>query len=331
MKTPHSQAALVGSFALLCLSTVAGSLPEGPGLAARHANFHGLAAETNVLFAEDFESGGIVDLAKRWTEISNAKGQVIELSGDTPPGSRGRRSLQMTATLGENTGGHLYARLPREVETAFARFYVKFAEDTGYLHHFVTLGGYRPATAWPQGGAGERPRGDERVTVGIEPTGDYGRYPAPGIWNFYAYWPEMKGSADGRFWGNSLKPVQSAVIPRGQWQCVEIMLKLNSTTAAHDGGLALWLDGRLAAHYRPGVPRGRWTGMGFDLVESGGEPFEGFRWRTSSDLKINFFWLLDYVTESAPRQNGVANPPRVSRAWFDDIVVATEYIGPNSP
>ena len=42
---------------------------------------------------------------------------------------------------------------------------------------FVTLGGYRPATTYPQGGAGERPRGDDRITAGIEPWGDYGRYP----------------------------------------------------------------------------------------------------------------------------------------------------------
>ena len=331
MKTHHHFALVLSVFVVTRWSSTAAPLLEDPGLAARHASFAELAAQTNVLFAEDFESGSLADLARRWSEISNAKGRVLELSRDTPPGSPGTRSLQMTATLGENTGGHLYARLPRAVETAFARFYVKFAEDTGYLHHFVTLGGYRPATAWPQGGAGERPRGDERVTVGIEPTGDYGRHPAPGIWNFYAYWPEMKGSADGRFWGNSLKPVRPAVIPRGQWQCVEIMLKLNSTPAAHDGELALWLDGKLTAYFHPGVRRGRWTGMGFDLVKSDGEPFEGFRWRTNGGFKINFFWLHDYVTENAPRQNGVTDPPRVSRVWFDDIVVATEYIGPNRP
>ncbi len=331
MKTPGTLAGLAGLLALGYAAAVADSLPAGPGLAARHADALTLAADPQVLFAEDFEAGGLADLAKRWTEISKAQGRVLAFSTDTAPGSRGQRSLEMTATLGENTGGHLYARLPRAVETAFARFYVKFAEDTGYLHHFVTLGGYRPATAWPQGGAGERPRGDERVTVGIEPTGDYGRFPAPGIWNFYAYWPEMKGSADGRFWGNSLKPIQPAVIPRGQWQCVEFMLKLNATPAAHDGELALWLDGKLAAHFRPGVPRGRWTGMGFDLVKSGGDAFEGFRWRAQGDLKINFFWLLDYVTENASRQNGVAKPPRVSRVWFDDIVVATGYVGPNRP
>ena len=78
----------------------------------------------------------------------------------------------------------------------------------------------------------------------------------------------------------------------------------------------------------PGARRSRWTGMGFSLVEQGGEPFEGFRWRTNDQLKINFLWLLHYVTELAGRQNRVAKPNPINRVWFDDIVVGTEYVGP---
>jgi hypothetical protein len=70
-----------------------------------------------------------------------------------------------------------------------------------------------------------------------------------------------------------------------------------------------------------------WTGMGFSLSEEGGEPFEGFRWRTSEELNINFFWLLHYVTEQAARQNQAAPGP-VNRVLFDHIVISTEYIGP---
>lgn len=308
--------------------TTSTRLPEGPGLATKYPGDQGIRRDRRVLLAEDFETGGLDDLKTRWSDVSNRGGKVLAFSDDTPPGSRGRRSLLMTATPGENTGGHLYTRLPREVETAFARFYVKFAADADYLHHFVHLGGYRPSTPYPQGHAGERPRGDERMTVGIEPFGDYGRYPAPGIWNFYAYWPEMKVSADGRYWGNSLRPARPALVPRDRWQCVEVMLKLNSAPDRQDGELALWLDGTLAAHFAPGARRGPWTGMGFSLVENGGEPFEGFRWRTDERLKINFFWLLHYVTGHAARQNRVEPPGRQNRVWFDQIVVATEYVGP---
>jgi hypothetical protein len=263
--------------------------------------------------------------------VKGKAGPVLAFAGDTAPASAGKRCLQITATLGENDGGHLYKQLPRGVEKLHARFYVKFAEDAPYLHHFVHLGGYNPPTPWPQGGAGERPRGDERVTIGIEPHGLYGRVPPPGAWNFYNSWHEMKVSADGRFWGNAISPETPLLVPRARWQCVEVMVNLNSAPDQADGELALWLDGEKAMHVAKGTPRGPWSGMGFKLPKDGGTPFDGFRWRTSDALKLNFFWLLHYVTDLAPRQNRVANPNRINRVWFDDIVVATDYIGPIRP
>jgi hypothetical protein len=105
------------------------------------------------------------------------------------------------------------------------------------------------------------------------------------------------------------------------------MLKCNTSPDKWDGELALWLDGTLTSHVAPGTPRGPWTGMGFQPLATGGEPFEGFRWRTDAALKVNFFWLLFYVTENAATQNKVAGETQ-NRVWFDDIVVATEYVGP---
>lgn len=311
---------------LLATSAVA-ALPEGPGLSAKYEHDRGIEKDPAVLLFEDFESGDIADLAKRWQDVSNKADKVLAWSSDQPRASGGKRSLQMTSTLGENTGGHLYGRLPREVDTVFARFYVKFPSDAKYVHHFVHLGGYRPATNYPQGGAGDRPKGDDRFTVGIEPHGNYGEFPPPGAWNFYVYWPEMKISADKRYWGNAIPPVTPALVPRDQWQCVEVMLKTNSKPELSDGELALWLDGKLVNHVKPGTPRGEWTGMGFHPLAEGGTPFKGFRWRTHPDLKINFFWLLFYVTENAGRQNNTT-PENENRVWFDDIVVATEYVGP---
>ncbi len=323
--------------ALLAASTAEGpALPEGFGLSAKYPGGAGIAVDPQVLFAEDFESGTIEEIAKRWGEMSNKDGKVMAFSEDVSAASAGRRSLQMTATLGQNTGGHLYTRF-RGVDRAYARFYVKFAPDAPYIHHFVHMGGYNPSTPWPQGGAGERPRGDERMTVGIEPHGNYGRYPAPGAWTFYTYWQEMRISADGKYWGNGLSPATPQIAPRDRWQCVEMMMQCNPGPEEADGELALWLDGKLVAHFRPGAPRGDWTGMGFRLADSGGVPsegsvpFEGLRWRSSDELKINFFWLLHYVTENAARQNHVEHPNPVNRVWFDDIVVSTAYVGPIKP
>lgn len=310
-------------------SAVAGEakLPEGPGLAAKYAGDEGIASDPAVLFAADFERDSLAELERAWNNVSNKDGKVIQFADDHPIGSSGRRCLQMTATVPLNEGGHLYKRLPREVDRAFARFYVKFPEDAGHIHHFVHFGGYRPATNWPQGGAGEKPRGDERMTVGIEPTGDNGRRDPPGVWNLYPYWHEMKPSAGNRYWGNSIQPATPAVAPRGEWQCVEIMLQAN-TPGQRDGELALWLDGKLVMHVRKGSPRGPWTGMGFRLLDEGGEPFEGFSWRTDDRLKINFFWLLHYVTETNQQCNRVADQTKPVTVRFDNIVVSEEYIGP---
>jgi len=67
------------------------------------------------------------------------------------------------------------------------------------------------------------------------------------------------------------------------------------------------------------------------VPSEGSVPFEGLRWRSSDELKINFFWLLHYVTENAARQNHVEHPNPVNRVWFDDIVVSTAYVGPIKP
>ena len=115
-------------------------LPDGPGLSAKYPGDRGIVTDPSVLFAEDFESGDIGSLSKRWQSVSNEGGRVLALSGDSPSGSTGKRALQMTATLGENTGGHLYTRLSRGVDTLYARFYVKFAPDAPYIHHFVHMG-----------------------------------------------------------------------------------------------------------------------------------------------------------------------------------------------
>lgn len=325
-----------------CLSAIAGlgvllaaapfawsqaKLPEGPGLAARYPGDKGIERDASVLFTENFEAGSIADVGRRWTNSKNDKGQPLGFSDQVAPASSGKRCLQVTADLQANTGGDLYKKLPRGVDTAYARFYVKFADDADYIHHFVTLGGYNPPTNWAQGGAGEKPRGNDRVTVGIEPWGDWGRQAPPGMWNFYAYWFEMDKSRDGKYWGNSFRPAEPRLPPRGKWQCVELMLKLNSDPGKSDGELALWLDGKLAAHFYKGARVSHNAGA-FTLVKTGGEVFPGFRWRKSKDLQVNFFWLMHYVTENAGKQNNVKKPHRFNRVWFDDVVVATQYVGP---
>ncbi len=171
-------------------------LPAGPGLASKYKGDKGITKSKSVLIAESFEEGTIADLSKRWSEVKNPKGKVLSFVEDTPEGSSGKRALQVEATVGENTGGHVYGTYA-EQDVVFLRFYVKFLDEE-YLHHFVGLGGHLPKTRWPQGHAGEKPNGDDRFTVAIEPHGQRGGGKAPGLWTFYNYWCEMKKSADGK-------------------------------------------------------------------------------------------------------------------------------------
>ena len=292
------------------------------GLAKKYPGDRNLAKNPYVIMVENFERGEIKDLKRRWNDVKNPKKASLRFTKDAPQGSRGRRSLEITATRGKNTGGHLYYKLKKGVDRLYARFYVKFLDPPGYIHHFVHVGGYHPPTNWPQGGAGTRPKGDKRFTVGIEPWGNWGKTRPPGLWHFYAYWHQMRKSGDGKYWGNFLEPPQPQEVPRNRWQCVEVMIKANSAPNRHDGELALWLDGRLVAHFGPGTRRGYWLGYGKN------KKFPGLNWRTSNKIKVNFFWLLHYVTPNAARQNKRKNPPQYNRVRFDNIVLATRYIGP---
>ena len=75
---------------------------------------------------------------------------------DVPSESGGTRSIQITAVGGQNTGGHLFTKLPTGHDQLHLRYYIKYA--AGSFHHTGGyMGGYNPPTNWPQGGAGIQP------------------------------------------------------------------------------------------------------------------------------------------------------------------------------
>jgi hypothetical protein len=151
---------------------------------------------------------------------------------------------------------------------------------------------------------------------------------------------EMRGSPPrGQTWGNSFVHDPTLTVPRDRWICAELMMKLNDVGDSN-GEMALWIDGRLVRHLGQGFPKGKWVfdkflvGEGGDgvrwneerrgpdnfRVPAGGLPFEGFRWRKDENLRLNFVWVLLYITR-APQGHS-------SKVWFDSIVVAKDYIGP---
>jgi hypothetical protein len=83
------------------------------------------------------------------------------------------------------------------------------------------------------------------------------------------------------------------------------MLSANTAPDRADGRQALWLDGKLVGE------------------------FTGIRWRHDADLKVNCLWLEHYGYDPGdPTKRFWSDRQSV---WFDDVVVATRYIGPMTP
>jgi hypothetical protein len=324
--------------ALVLLLLLPASAQDEKGIAAKYPGDVGIERDASVLFVERFEDD-VASIKKRWTEASDKDGEVLSVAKDVPPGSTGRQSLRMTATDGKNTGGHLWKLFKPGVDVMHARFYVKFAPDHPYVHHFVKIGAWKDSPNWPQGEAGHRHDGAKSFQAGIGPGSGWGKHAPPGAWFLYTYWHEMRSFNGGKdYYGNGFAPEKPEPAPRGRWICVEFMVKANSAPGRRDGEQAFWIDGRPVGRWGPGTPRGKWVKDHFDV--GGGEPFEGFAWRTADDVKINTFWLLYYLftTDRIRGENAAWNKAhpgdavntRTAEVWFDDVVVATAYIGPRA-
>lgn len=271
-------------------------LPSGKGLASRYPGDAGLDGDPQVIFADDFESGS---LGAGWDETRNEAGAVLSFATPEAAAGLGKRCLRVEAHLDRDTGGGL-TKWFEPSDTVFLRFYARFDPACDYVHHFVTLRankGLRGADKWSGfGGAGLKPEGGERFSTAIEPWGNWGRWTAPGRWNFYSYWHEMEQSRDGKYWGNSFGVPAAPVIPRGRWICVEFMLKHN-TPGQPNGEQAFWIDGVLQGHW------------------------QGINWRKTEALKANALTLETYITDRWTKSP-------VNVVCFDNVAIARGYIGP---
>lgn len=288
----------LGPVAVSQESTSSGAMPAGAGIAASLSAGRLLSAHPAVIFTEDFEAP---DYRSRWDEVRDDGGKVLSLvAPGEGPAALGEQCLKVTAVLGRDTGGGL-TKWFASADRLFIRFYTKFAGDCDYVHHFVTLRANRALQGrdrWSGfGGAGEKPEGGRRFSTALEPWGNWGNWPAPGRWNFYSYWHEMTAAPDGKFWGNSFKPDLQPDIEKEKWICAEFMLQHNTPGKA-DGEQAYWIDGRLVGHWK------------------------GINWRTEPELRANALTLESYVTDRWTR-----NPTNI--VYFDDLVVAREYVGPS--
>jgi MYXO-CTERM domain-containing protein len=199
-------------------------------------------------------------------------------------------------------------------EHLYFRTFVKLAEDHQYVHHFLALAGSRPDAFWDtDGNAGCRPNGERWAGTTVDFNKSHELF-------FYTYHPDMgcdaggycsgdyaqnicSGCADKGMpcengleccWGNHFEPEPAVVLPRGQWVCLEMFMKLNTPGAA-DGEMAFWIDDQL------------------------GVAVDGMRWRDVPELGLNKAFLQHYIE--------VGDTDVSNRVWFDNVVVSTERIG----
>jgi hypothetical protein len=277
-----------------------------------YSNDTGIENDTNVLYVEKFDDG-IVNLAGRYTDVYNAEGMSSDsdVVADVP----GNRSLKMTNIGGQNTGGHLFRNFPGGFDSVvYFRYYVKYPSvSKGFIHHQgIWFGGYQPSTDYPNPQAGICGLGNSSISIAYEPVNDR--------MGSYLYWGDMQGDPNGNCWGNDMVNGSSSAqkIAWDQWTCVEIMIKLNNPVSDYNGELRIWQNGIEIGHWGPGFPNGS---MLYGKFTAGGNlAFNGFRWRTDKNLKINYIWI-EFYDDKSPA--GISHHIK-----FDNLVIAKKYIGP---
>jgi hypothetical protein len=278
----------------------------GTTIASQHPGDVGIENHPNVVFVERFDDS-VSNVSTRWTETANSGN--LSLTTDFPSGSPGGTSLRISGG-----GGHLYKNLAASSmainDTAYLRYYVKYPTGSNAQHSGIWMGGYNPALNWPNPMAGIRPQGNDRFSAAAEDA-------LFDVHNFdhYNYWMGMRQSGDGNYWGNVLLSDPSVKTPLGQWTCVEQMIKLNNPVTSLNGEHAIWLNDVKVSHLGQGFPNGFWNGGRFTQDPSG-QPFEGFQWRNTSALNVNWIWLQNYVPSSP-----------FTELEFDHVVLATSRVG----
>ena len=135
---------------------------------------------------------------------------------------------------------------------------------------------------------------------------------SPGELNFYCYHPEQRSQwGDHFFPSGKVLPYDKVLgnrntfganfikrpefIPElNRWYCFEFMVKAN-TPGQRDGRVACWIDGKLTAD----IPN--------------------LRLRDVDTLKIDECSLALHIKQNTLREN---------KKWYDNVVMATSYIGP---
>ena len=288
------------------------------GIAARYPEDKNIASDPAVIFADDFESyTSPSQLTTKWNGAYQL--QNIRIATEAGNVFSGGKSLEFSLPISTTeVSNSLKKRLSPEQDTVFLRAYTKF--DAGYSVNTSNHNGLRLSAKYP--GPGIIPPADGTgfflflLQNNIEGSPLPGET-APGYSHLYVYWPGQRSSFGDHWYPDGMvKPVVSGIgnlgewlafpnqypdfkpmpdfLPeRNRWYCYELMVRAN-TPGQRDGEVKYWIDGNLVSD------------------------FPNLNIRSVSTLKMDEAHIGLHAMHSE----------RVNKKWYDNVVIATKYIGP---
>ena len=296
------------------------------GLAAMYPGDVGMKADPDVVWTEDFEEGSASALFARYDD---KKPDGLALDTDVPAQSRGVASGKLTASGAGPNAVDFYKKLSPGYEELFVRYYAKYQANIAWHHTGVWVGGYNPASNWPNPQAGLQPNGDDRFSVSLEPM-EQGATPRIDTYN---YWMKMHSwmdqpSGTTAYYGNAVIHDPS-LTAKELWQCFEIHIKLNPAAASGAGAqLGVWVDDQSILQFTDTSPLGYWVKDKFCAETATGTECTDYRpanptlvpldlqYRSTTQLTLNAFWPQNYITSGG-----------AGTVWYDDMVVAKRRVG----
>ena len=295
-------------FLVLGLSCAAAQEAPILGLAARYPGDIGIGSDPSVLLFDGFERYQTpAQMLKRNGGLWDGIGGETDWQIDTSIKFSGTRSAQLQFPIinQQEWAKSLVTRLGRTEPVLFARAYMR------YDGNFSMPGGHRgiamagqfntgPCNGTPTDGTGWFAFYIQNWVHGTEPQ--------PGYGEIYSYWPFQTGgcgdhwfpTGEGFPWSKNhseypdFVPRPNFNIQRGEWFSYELMVKLNDL-GQRNGEVKVWKNGVVVADFPDLFIRGR------------------------SDLLIDTVLFV---------MHGFTNTNPNSRVWWDNIVIARQYIGP---
>jgi hypothetical protein len=291
---------------------------DGSGIASRYSGDKNIASDPTVIFADDFESYTSVDqIRARW----GGGGGLVRMRIATEDANvfSGNKSVEFTIPVTTTElGVGLIRTLSPEQDTVFMRVYQKF--DPGYNIAGSNHNGIRLSAKYPEI-AGQKPPADGTgfflFFLQNNIVGTHAGESAPGFSHLYVYWPRQRTQYGDHWYSDgTVIPYSNTIGNKGEWlanptqypdfkvmpnfqpqlnrwYCVELMVHAN-TPGQNDGEVKYWIDGQLKG------------------------AFPNLNVRSIGTLKL----------DKAHLGQAAIKTDRVNKKWHDNVVIATQYIGP---